>query len=228
MTVLLDHAPEFGTAFGWTLLLIVLAWTGAVAVGTAVAAMQLSAVRPARVFAGAYIGVFRNVPLPMQMVLFVFGLPVLGVSYPLFVFGLPVLGVSYPLFTSAVVVLVVYTSAFVAETLRSGLNTVARGEAEAARALGFGPFGLLRFVALPQAFAAVVQPLGGVLITMVKNTSVAAVIGVAEFTFTANKVAVEESETFVVFGAAVVAYVLLGLLLGAGINALEKKVAFQR
>ncbi|MGW9423150.1 ABC transporter permease subunit [Streptomyces koyangensis] len=214
MTVLLDHAPEFGTAFGWTLLLIMLAWTGAVAVGTAVAAMQLSAVRPARVFAGAYIGVFRNVPLPMQMVLFVFGLPVLGVSYPLF--------------TSAVVVLVVYTSAFVAETLRSGLNTVARGEAEAARALGFGPFGLLRFVALPQAFAAVVQPLGGVLITMVKNTSVAAVIGVAEFTFTANKVAVEESETFVVFGAAVVAYVLLGLLLGAGINALEKKVAFQR
>ncbi|MGW4376840.1 amino acid ABC transporter permease [Streptomyces albidoflavus] len=214
MTVLLDHAPEFGTAFGWTLLLIVLAWTGAVAVGTAVAAMQLSAVRPARVFAGAYIGVFRNVPLPMQMVLFVFGLPVLGVSYPLF--------------TSAVVVLVVYTSAFVAETLRSGLNTVARGEAEAARALGFGPFGLLRFVALPQAFAAVVQPLGGVLITMVKNTSVAAVIGVAEFTFTANKVAVEESETFVVFGAAVIAYVLLGLLLGAGINALEKKVAFQR
>ncbi|MGA5578909.1 ABC transporter permease subunit [Streptomyces koyangensis] len=214
MTVLLDRAPEFGTAFGWTLLLIVLAWTGAVAVGTAVAAMQLSAVRPARVFAGAYIGVFRNVPLPMQMVLFVFGLPVLGVSYPLF--------------TSAVVVLVVYTSAFVAETLRSGLNTVARGEAEAARALGFGPFGLLRFVALPQAFAAVVQPLGGVLITMVKNTSVAAVIGVAEFTFTANKVAVEESETFVVFGAAVVAYVLLGLLLGAGINALEKKVAFQR
>ncbi|MGW5883898.1 ABC transporter permease subunit [Streptomyces koyangensis] len=214
MTVLLDHAPEFGTAFGWTLLLIVLAWTGAVAVGTAVAAMQLSAVRPARVFAGAYIGVFRNVPLPMQMVLFVFGLPVLGVSYPLF--------------TSAVVVLVVYTSAFVAETLRSGLNTVARGEAEAARALGFGPFGLLRFVALPQAFAAVVQPLDGVLITMVKNTSVAAVIGVAEFTFTANKVAVEESETFVVFGAAVVAYVLLGLLLGAGINALEKKVAFQR
>ncbi|GAA2550015.1 ABC transporter permease subunit [Streptomyces koyangensis] len=214
MTVLLDRAPEFGTAFGWTLLLIVLAWTGAVAVGTAVAAMQLSAVRPARVFAGAYIGVFRNVPLPMQMVLFVFGLPVLGVSYPLF--------------TSAVVVLVVYTSAFVAETLRSGLNTVARGEAEAARALGFGPFGLLCFVALPQAFAAVVQPLGGVLITMVKNTSVAAVIGVAEFTFTANKVAVEESETFVVFGAAVVAYVLLGLLLGAGINALEKKVAFQR
>ncbi|MFE7672071.1 amino acid ABC transporter permease [Streptomyces albidoflavus] len=214
MTVLLDHAPEFGTAFGWTLLLIVLAWTGAVAVGTAVAAMQLSAVRPARVFAGAYIGVFRNVPLPMQMVLFVFGLPVLGVSYPLF--------------TSAVVVLVVYTSAFVAETLRSGLNTVAHGEAEAARALGFGPFGLLRFVALPQAFAAVVQPLGGVLITMVKNTSVAAVIGVAEFTFTANKVAVEESETFIVFGAAVIAYVLLGLLLGAGINALEKKVAFQR
>ncbi|RZD96039.1 amino acid ABC transporter permease [Streptomyces albidoflavus] len=214
MTVLLDHAPEFGTAFGWTLLLIALAWTGAVAVGTAVAAMQLSAVRPARVFAGAYIGVFRNVPLPMQMVLFVFGLPVLGVSYPLF--------------ASAVVVLVVYTSAFVAETLRSGLNTVARGEAEAARALGFGPFGLLRFVALPQAFAAVVQPLGGVLITMVKNTSVAAVIGVAEFTFTANKVAVEESETFVVFGAAVIAYVLLGLLLGAGINALEKKVAFQR
>lgn len=214
MNVLIDHAADFGSAFGVTLLLIVLAWTGALAVGTLVAALQLSPVRPGRAAATVFIGVFRNVPLPMQMVLFVFGLPVLGLSYPLF--------------ASAVVVLVLYTAAFVAETLRSGLNTIARGEIEAAQALGFGPVQLLRFLALPQAFSAVVQPLGSVLITMVKNTSVAAIIGVAEFTFMANKVAVEEAESFAVFGGAVIAYILLGLVLGAGVNALEKKVAFQR
>lgn len=214
MTVLVDHAPEFAAAFGMTLLLIFLAALGSIAVGTAVAACALSLLRPARAAATAYVAVFRNVPLPMQMVLFVFGLPVLGVSYPLF--------------TSAVIVLIVYTAAFVAETVSAGINTIPRGEVEAARSLGFGPLRLLRFVVLPQAFSAVVQPLGSVFITMMKNTSVAAVIGVAEFTFMTNKVAVEEAETFVVFGGAVIAYVLLGVCMGAGINTLEKKVAFQR
>ncbi|MGY0490316.1 amino acid ABC transporter permease [Streptomyces sp. WG-D5] len=214
MTVLVDHAPEFAEAFGTTLLLIVLAALGSLAVGTVLAALALSSLRPARAAALAYTTVFRNVPLPMQMVLFVFGLPVLGISYPLF--------------TSAVIVLIVYTAAFVAETVRAGINTIPRGEVEAARALGFGPLRLLRFVVLPQAFSAVVQPLGSVLITMMKNTSVAAVIGVAEFTFMTNKVAVEEAETFVVFGGAVIAYVLLGVALGAGVNNLEKRVAFQR
>ncbi|MGD6755887.1 amino acid ABC transporter permease [Streptomyces sp. BH105] len=214
MTVLVDHAPEFAEAFGMTLLLIVLAALGSLAVGTVLAALALSSLRPARAAALAYTTVFRNVPLPMQMVLFVFGLPVLGISYPLF--------------ASAVIVLIVYTAAFVAETVRAGINTIPRGEVEAARALGFGPLRLLRFVVLPQAFSAVVQPLGSVLITMMKNTSVAAVIGVAEFTFMTNKVAVEEAETFVVFGGAVIAYVLLGVALGAGVNNLEKRVAFQR
>ncbi|WP_129843672.1 amino acid ABC transporter permease [Streptomyces sp. RFCAC02] len=214
MTVLRTHAPEFAEALGVTALLVLLAAIGSLLIGTLVAALQLSPVRPARLLAVAYTGVFRNIPLPMQMVLFVFGLPVLGISYSLF--------------TSAVVVLVLYTSAFVAETLRAGINTVPRGEIEAARALGFGPVRVLAAVALPQAFATVVQPLGSVMITMLKNTSVAAIIGVAEFTFTANKVAVEEAETFTVFGGAVIAYVLLGVALGAGFTALERKVAFRR
>ncbi|MGH3495422.1 MAG: amino acid ABC transporter permease [Sciscionella sp.] len=214
MSVLTAHAPQFATAFGATIVLLVLAWIGALIVGTGVATMRLSVLRPARAVGLVYVAVFRNTPLPVQMVLFVFGLPLIGISYSLF--------------TSAVVVLVIYTAAFVAETLLAGVNTVPTGEIEAARALGFGPMRVLRTIVLPQAFAAVVQPLGNVLITMMKNTSVAAIVGVAELTFAADEVAVQEASTFVVFGAAIIAYLVLGLILGACVGSVERKVTSRR
>jgi glutamate transport system permease protein len=214
MTVLITHSGEFARGFLTTVLLVVLGWSGAMILGTAVTAMRLSAVRSARAAAFVYVGVFRNIPIPVQMVLFVFGLPLVGVEYSLF--------------TSAVCVLVIYTAAFVAETIRSGLNTVARGEMEAARALGLSPATSMRLIVLPQAFASVVQPLGNVLITMVKNTSVAAVVGVGELTFVADKVAVAEAQTFVVFGGAVVGYLLIGLSIGRLVDRLDEKVRFSR
>ncbi|GAA4263351.1 amino acid ABC transporter permease [Dactylosporangium darangshiense] len=214
MDVLWKHAGEIGQAAGATVLLTILSWIGALVLGTVVAALRMSAVRPARITAAGYVAMFRNVPLPVQMVLFVFGLPLVGIIYPLF--------------ASAVIALVLYTAAFVAETLTGGINTVARGELEAARALGFGPGRVLRHIALPQAFASVVQPLGNVLITMMKNTSVAAVVGVAELAYVSDEIATKEAQTFVVFAAAVVVYLLLGLILGVGVGYLEKKVAFQR
>jgi glutamate transport system permease protein len=214
MQVLWSHAGDLAAGLGVTIALTLLAWAGALVLGTAVTALGISAVRPARAAATGYVAVFRNVPLPVQMVLFVFGLPLVGVKFPLF--------------TSAVVVLVVYTAAFVAETLTSGVNAVSRGELEAARALGFGPTGVLRHLVLPQAFATVVQPLGGVLVTMMKNTSVAAIVGVAELAYVSDAVAVREARTFVVFGAAVVAYLALGLILGTVVGRVERKVAFQR
>ncbi|MBU6503325.1 MAG: ABC transporter permease subunit, partial [Burkholderiales bacterium] len=158
--------------------------------------------------------VFRNIPIPVQMVLFVFGFPLLGIVFSLF--------------TSAVIVLIAYHAAFVCETLRSGLNTVAVGELEASRSLGFGPFATMRYLVLPQAFAAVVQPMGNVLILLVKNTSVAAIVGVAELTFTADKVAIEEVQAFIVLGGAAIAYVLICIALKRCVSLLERRVAFSK
>ena len=214
MSFLLPHLSEFAWGIAFTIGLVVLGWIGAVIIGSVLALMRVSPIRTARIAAAAYILVFRNIPIPVQMVLFVFGFPLLGIEFPLF--------------SSAVIVLIAYHAAFVCETLKSGLNTVAAGELEASRSLGFTPFGTMRYLALPQAFAAVVQPMGNVLILLVKNTSVAAIVGVAELTFTADKVAVEEVQAFIVLGGAALAYVVICIVLKRFVSLLERSIAFSK
>ncbi|HKT56938.1 MAG TPA: amino acid ABC transporter permease [Microbacterium sp.] len=214
MSFLLPHLAEFGQGILLTIALIVLGWAGALVLGTVLAGLRVCPLRTARLVATGYVLVFRNVPLPVQMVLFVFGLPLVGIQLPLF--------------ASAAVVLIVYTAAFVCETLRAGMNTVTVGELEASRALGFSGAGTLVTVVFPQAFAAMVMPMGNVLITMIKNTSVSAIVGVAELTFTADQVAIAEVQPFIVLGGAAVAYVVIGLLVRRFITTFERKVSFAR
>lgn len=214
MSFLLPYLGEFAWGIAFTIGLVALGWIGAMILGSVLAIMRVSPIRAARIAAAGYILVFRNIPIPVQMVLFVFGFPLLGIVFSLF--------------SSAVIVLIAYHASFVCETLRSGLNTVAVGELEASRSLGFAPFGTMRYLVLPQAFAAVVQPLGNVLILLVKNTSVAAIIGVAELTFTADKIAIEEVQAFIVLGGAALAYVVICLLLKRLVSLLERRVAFSK
>ena len=214
MSFLLPHLGEFAWGIAFTIGLVVLGWIGAMILGTVLAIMRVSPIRAARTAAAGYILVFRNTPIPVQMVLFVFGFPLLGIVFSLF--------------TSAVIVLIAYHASFVCETLRSGLNTVAMGELEASRSLGFGPFATMRYLVLPQAFSAVVQPMGNVLILLVKNTSVAAIVGVAELTFTADKVAIEEVQAFIVLGGAALAYVVICMVLKRCVSLLERKIAFSK
>ena len=214
MSFLLPYLGEFAWGIAFTIGLVVLGWLGAMILGSVLAIMRVSPIRAARMAAAAYILAFRNIPIPVQMVLFVFGFPLLGIVFPLF--------------PSAVIVLIAYHASFVCETLRSGLNTVAAGELEAIRSLGFTPFGTMRHLVLPQAFAAVVQPMGNVLILLVKNTSVAAIVGVAELTFTADKVAIEEVQAFIVLGGAALAYVVICIVLKRFVSVLERRVAFSK
>jgi glutamate transport system permease protein len=214
MSFLLPHLGEFAWGIAFTIGLVVLGWLGAMILGSVLAIMRVSPIRAARMAAAAYILAFRNIPIPVQMVLFVFGFPLLGIVFPLF--------------PSAVIVLIAYHASFVCETLRSGLNTVAAGELEASRSLGFTPSGTMRYLVLPQAFAAVVQPMGNVLILLVKNTSVAAIVGVAELTFTADKVAIEEVQAFIVLGGAALAYVVICIVLKRFVSQLERRVAFSK
>jgi glutamate transport system permease protein len=214
MSFLLPHLGEFAWGIAFTIGLVVLGWLGAMILGSVLAIMRVSPIRAARMAAAAYILAFRNIPIPVQMVLFVFGFPLLGIVFPLF--------------PSAVIVLIAYHASFVCETLRSGLNTVAAGELEASRSLGFTPSGTMRYLVLPQAFAAVVQPMGNVLILLVKNTSVAAIVGVAELTFTADKVAIEEVQAFIVLGGAALAYVVICIVLKRFVSVLERRVAFSK
>ncbi|QHF24903.1 ABC transporter permease subunit [Rathayibacter sp. VKM Ac-2804] len=167
MDVLLNNLDVFVPAFGNTLLLFVVSLVFALLLGTVVGAMRVSPVPIARAVGTVYVNTIRNTPLTLLMFFFAFGYPKLD---------LPDVGYT----NLAITALSIYTATYVAEVLRSGINTVPIGQAEAARAIGLD-FGLtMTQVVLPQAFRSVIPPLMSVLIALLKNTTVAAGFSVAE------------------------------------------------
>jgi glutamate transport system permease protein len=171
-------------------------------------------VLPLRAFGAAYVGVLRNVPLLVLLVLFVFGLPDIGVTYSLF--------------TSAVICMALYAASFVCETVRSGIRTVPLGQAEAARSIGLTFGQVLRYVILPQAFRAMVQPLANVFIGVVLGTSLVAAVGVADLTNRGSALTLRYDEPLIVFAWATAFYV--AITLGGGLLAgrLERAVRINR
>lgn len=197
-----------------TVSLTLLGWLGAFAIGIVVASFRVSPVPPLRWFGATYVELVRNCPLT--------------VLFFLFWFGLPNAGVQFPRFPSAVIVLAIYTGAFVTEAIRAGINTVALGQAEAARSLGLTFTQVLGQVVLPQALRSVVAPLGNVFIALIKNSSIAYTISIVELTGQAQTLAVRSAEVIPVFTAAAVAYLILTLPSGFAIGYLERRLAVKR
>jgi glutamate transport system permease protein len=211
---LLDNAGPLLQGLLTTLWIAAVSGVGALLLGVLVAAARVSPVPVLRGVAFGYVQLFLNVPLLALLVLFVFALPDVGLLMPL------------P--TTVVVVLVVYEAAYVAEAVRSGVNTVSLGQAEAARALGLTFLQSLRLVVLPQAVRAVVQPLGNVLIALVMNTALAAAVGVVELTSATNKVNLVEAQPIPIFAGAGVLYMLVALTIGLLSGVVERRVAIVR
>lgn len=174
----------------------------------------MSPIPPLRLFGTVWVETFRNTPLTVLMVLFFFGFPKIGIRYAAF--------------PSAVTVLTVYTSAFIAETIRAGFNAVAAGQAEAARSIGLTFAQTLRIVVLPQAFRTVVAPIGSLFIALTKNSSIASVISVFELTKIADNLNTETAQSIPVFLGAAVAYLLLTIPSGFAFGFLERRVAIKR
>jgi glutamate transport system permease protein len=211
---LLDNAGPLLQGLLTTLWIAAVSGVGALLLGVLVAAARVSPVPVLRGVAFGYVQLFLNVPLLALLVLFVFALPDVGLLMPLT--------------TTVVVVLVVYEAAYVAEAVRSGVNTVSLGQAEAARALGLTFLQSLRLVVLPQAVRAVVQPLGNVLIALVMNTALAAAVGVVELTSATNKVNLVEAQPIPIFAGAGVLYMLVALTIGLLSGVVERRVAIVR
>jgi glutamate transport system permease protein len=178
------------------------------------ASFRVSPVPPLRAAGTAYVEVVRNIPLAVLMVLFFFGFPKLGIAYSPFV--------------SAVIVLSAYTGAFMTETIRAGINTVARGQVDAARAVGLTFPQVLGLVVLPQALRSVVAPLGNLFIALTKNTSIAFLISTPELTRVTHELAFETAQPLAVFLGTAVAYLLLTLPSGLVFGAIERRAAVRR
>lgn len=214
-------------AFGMTIKLTVYSAIGSLIWGTLLAAMRVSPVPVMRAFATAYVNIFRNTPLTVLIVATSVVLSdTLGVRLadrysPTFIvdngFRLAVLG------------FIVYTSTFVCEAIRSGINTVPPGQAEAARAIGMTFTQNLRIVVLPQAIRSVIGPLASVLIALTKNTTVAASISVAEAALLMKTMVENESDALVpVFLVFAAGFIVLTLPVGLFMGWLAKKYAVKR
>lgn len=214
LSTLTDYTDVFLRGFRTTVALTIVAALGALVIGTLLAAMRVGPVRPLRIAATAYVEVLRNTPLVVLAVLFAFGLPQLGFRFSFTVW--------------AGLALMLYSAAFVCEALRSGMNTVAAGQGEAARALGLGFGQTLRLVVLPQAFRTVVGPLGNIMIALTKNSSVAAVVGAFDLTAAANSVTTSSVDPLGAVVGAAVGYLVLTLPMGVGVGVLERRVAVSR
>ncbi|MFK4146793.1 amino acid ABC transporter permease [Streptomyces sp. NPDC004065] len=209
-------------AFWVTVQLTLLSAVGSLVWGTLLAAMRVGPVPLMRGFATVYVNIVRNIPLTV-IILFAS----LGLSQTLNI-NLGAQAFESINFRLAVLGLVVYTSAFVCEAIRSGINTVPIGQAEAARALGLSFTQVLTLVVLPQAFRSVVGPLTNILIALTKNTTVAAAIGVAEAAALMKKMIENEAELILISAVFAFGFVCLTLPTGLIFGWVGKKVAVKR
>ncbi|ORA98582.1 glutamate ABC transporter permease [Mycolicibacter minnesotensis] len=224
--MLSEYRGQILQSFSVTVELAVMSGALALLLGTGLAAMRLAPVPVLRWIGSGYVHLVRNTPLTLLLLLCSFGLAqTLGVSLsdpqsPTSVddsnFRLAVLGLS------------MYTASFVCEALRSGVNTVGIGQAEAARSLGLSFTQNLRIILLPQAFRAVIIPLGSVFIALTKNTTLASAIGVAEAALLMKSMTENTAALLGVGAVFATGFVLLTLPLGLVFGYLDRRWAVSR
>jgi glutamate transport system permease protein len=210
MGVITDNADLWGEALAGTLILFFGGGLIALVLGVLVGAMRVSPVPVARAVGAVYVNWIRNTPLTLVMFFFAFCVPILLRSRidPIV---LPTIALG------------VYTATYVAETIRSGVNTVPVGQAEAARALGLGFGQVMRFVVLPQATRSVIPPMMSVFIALLKNTTVAAGFSVLNLGSVRSWLSERGENQLVVLLWVAVVFVVLVLLLAWLQRILEKK-----
>ncbi|MGH2450829.1 MAG: amino acid ABC transporter permease [Candidatus Limnocylindria bacterium] len=218
--IILEYPDVFLLGLWLTIQISIGGLLGAILLGVVIALFRTAPIAPLRWLGASYVEFFRNTPLLVQLFFLFFGLPFLGIrlSDDTFV----------TIFRAAVLGMALYHGAYMAEVIRGGLLGVEKGQVEAARSIGLSYLQMLRYVQVPQAVRAVIPPLGNIAIALVKNTSLAATIGVAELLFAAEFI---ESRTFraaEAFLASAMLYLVLTIPLGIFVNYLERRMLVLR
>ena len=197
MSIITDNLDMIGAGLATTLAIALLAYAGALVVGTLVAVCRVSPVPPLRALGAVWVTIACNIPTLCLMLLLAFVAPRAGVPISLF--------------SAAVGAILFAGSGYVCEAVRSGINSVAKGQVEAARALGM-PFGLIvREIVLPQALARTIQPLVNVFISCLIGSALAAAIGVRELTSVTQQLNLHYAEAVVTFLLSGLIYLALAL-----------------
>ncbi|MGZ0085928.1 amino acid ABC transporter permease [Caldibacillus thermoamylovorans] len=209
-SILVEHWDLYMQGFGHTILASVLALIGSLALGTIIAIFRIAPIRPLNWIGTAYVEFIRNIPL----VLIVF----------VFFMGLPAIGIRFDSFTAGTLGLMVYTAAFIAEAIRSGIQAVPKGQMEAARSSGLTYLQAMRYVILPQAVKIVIPPLGNQFINLVKNSSILGVIAGLDLMYFGDLISSKTFVTFDVYIFVALFYLVLTIPLSLGVGYLERRL----
>jgi len=216
LRLLADHGPAFVQALLLTWKLTAISFAAGFALGLVVTVLRLLPLKPLRFVLTGYVEVFRNIPSAVLLIFIVFALPDLNVL------------IDYE--PAVILALTLVCSAFTADYLRAGINTVGGGQVQAALSLGMRPMGIVRSVVLPQALRAVVQPMTSLLIALMLSTSLASQVPVPgrEPTALVAKIANDSAAGMPAFALAAALYVASGLLIAWAGATLEKKLRILR
>jgi His/Glu/Gln/Arg/opine family amino acid ABC transporter permease subunit len=216
LNVLTDHWSEFSSGFWVTVRLVVISFGIAMVVGTLVAALRIAPNKWLQRVGGVYVEIFRNIPLLVLLFISYAGLRRGGVDINAWVAGTASLGL--------------YTAAYVAEALRSGVFSVGKGQIEASLSLGFSYAETLRRIVLPQAFRTVISPLGSLTIAMIKNSAIIGVslLALPDLLKQARIVQARTFQTDETFFWAAVGYLILTGAVTLVIRNLERRFAIRR
>jgi glutamate transport system permease protein len=216
LDVLTDHWSEFSSGFWVTCRIVAIAFVIAIVVGTLVAALRIAPSKWLQRLGGIYVEVFRNVPLLVLLFISFAGLRRGGLDITAWVAGTASLGL--------------YTAAYVAEALRSGVFSVGQGQIEASLSLGFGYPETLRRIVLPQAFRTVIAPLGSLTIAMIKNSAIIGVslLALPDLLKQARVVSSRTFQTDESFFWAAVGYLILTGAATVAFRVLERRFAIRR
>lgn len=211
MSILFDHWDMFLQGFGNTLKASLLALIGSFLLGTLIAIFRIAPMRFLNWVGTAYVEFIRNIPLILVVFIFFVGLPAIGIRLESFIAG--TLG------------LTVYTAAFIAETIRAGIQAVPKGQTEAARSSGLTYIQTMRYVILPQAIKIVVPPMGNQFINLVKNSSVLGVIAGLDLMYFGDLISADTFVTFDVYIFVGIFYLILTLPLSLLVGYMERRLA---
>jgi glutamate transport system permease protein len=215
-------------AFSYTVLLALFSGVLSVVMGTFLVACRVGPIATLRRATAVYVTAVRNTPLIIVLIFFRIAAPKIGINFNFIDVKVGDLSLNN-LFAACVVGLTVYTSTFVCEAIRSGINAVPLGQAEAARAIGLPFAGAMREVILPQAFRASVPPLASVLIALLKNTTVAGTLGVFEaFARMRGLTNDDPTQRLGIFLTFALIFVILVEIVSFGANRLERRWAVAR
>jgi polar amino acid transport system permease protein len=202
-----------------TLILFALSWCAGVLIGLLLAGLRTLPVKGVRMAVTAFVEYQRDVPVLVHLLVWYFGIA--AVLPPILA---NVLNRSGAEFACAFIALSLYSGAYMSEDFRAGLRAIPDGQYEAARSLGLRPFGILGLVILPQAFRLALPPLVSQTLSLYKNTSVAAAIGVADLMYRAREIQTETFRVFETFSIATLFYFVGSVLIIRGGYALQRRL----